>query len=80
MGSLVNTMSSRVARLHREALPPKEKKNPQTLFLKIVIVLANFMSTEHKISLKGVNFTEKKMQPGSGGTSLYSQNLGGQRR
>ena len=79
MGSLVNTMSSRVARLNREALPTKKKKT-QTLFLKIVIVLANFMSTEHKISLKGVNFTEKKMQPGSGGTSLYSQNLGGQGR
>ena len=71
MGSLVNTMSSRVARLHREALPPKEKKkNPQILFVKIMIVLANIMSTEHRISLKGVNFTEKKMQPGSGGTSL----------
>ena len=69
MGSLLNTMSSRVARLNREALPTKKKKT-QTLFLKIVIVLANFMSTEHKISLKGGNFTEKKMQPGSGGTSL----------
>ena len=54
MGSLFFRMSSRVARLHRETLPPKKQKintKTQNLCLKIVIVLANFMSTEQKISL-----------------------------